>query len=878
MKTQTPLMRQYGRIKEKHRDSILLFRMGDFYEMFYDDAVVASGVLGLALTSRDRDKDGKVPLAGIPWHSAERYISKLIQNGYSVAICEQTGEVDKRKKLVTREVVEVITPGTVLSESLLEAGENNYVVAVVAGTPCGLAVADVSTGEFAAGEMEKEDLWEELSRISPAEIVVPADSEFVETLRQRIAQGRRVKISQREAWRFSTHAAVSELLSHFKISSLECFGVNGDEAGVAAAGALLAYLKELKGTSPRQIFKLSRYRQADFLFMDESTIKNLELVRSSHGCGEEGSLLGTVKRTETPMGARFLRASLLRPLVGSDAISARHDAVAELTRSSRMREKLVAACKGLPDVERLLTRVANRKGGPRDVVALGKCLAQLPQVRETLSGAESSLLRQLAGGIGDTGELDSLIQRAFVEEAPVLARSPGFVRPGFSEELDSVRECSLDAKKWIRSLQERERNATGIASLRVGFNKVFGYYIEVSKTNLARVPADYVRKQTLVNAERYITADLKEKEVLVLGAEESELMLELKLLRDVQERISESSGLLLEASRAVAEADFLLSSARVAMERGYVRPQIREDSRIVLRDCRHPVVEAALEAESFVPNDVEMNCEESQIVIITGPNMAGKSTYIRQVALAVILAQAGCFVPASDAEIGIADRVFCRMGASDDIARGRSTFLTEMSETASILHNCSRRSLVVFDEMGRGTSTFDGMSIAWSVIEYLHSLGPRTLFATHYHELTALASRLERAKNLNVLVKEWGDRIVFVRKVVEGASDRSYGIQVARLAGLPEPVIERAKEILLSLENGRLRSAAQPAPEAKPCQLDLFSERARQMVEELRSIDVEQMRPVDAIRTLDHLKQKYAVDRKPGRDPSDRDSEGNVVG
>jgi DNA mismatch repair protein MutS len=857
VKKQTPMMRQYSRIKEKYADCILLFRMGDFYETFYEDAVTASRVLGLALTSRDRDEEGKIPLAGIPWHSAERYVSKLIQNGYSVAICEQTEEPDKGKKLVAREVVEVITPGTVLSDSLLEVGKNNYVVAIAEGEPCGFALADISTGEFEASELKLGEVLDEIERLSPAEIVVPQGSEMSRLVAERIKGHSTAKITERDNWQFSAHAAYSQVRSHFETSSLESFGFERDDAGVVAAGALLAYLKELKGTQLRQIFKLTRYRQCDFLMLDDTTIRNLELVQSIRARNEDGSLLATIRRTETPMGSRFLRMNLLRPLTRVEDILERHESVSELAQNARAREKLAGALAGLADIERLLSRIANRKGGPRDIVSLGKCMRRLPGIREVLACGESPLLKILAGRIGDTDELSSLIERALVEDAPVLARVPGFIRPGFCEELDSVRESSFEAKQWIKLLQDRERKRTGITTLKVGYNKVFGYYIEVTKANLSRVQSDYVRKQTLVNAERFITAELKEKESLVLGAEERELEIELGVLGDLQEKVSKASGTLLEAAAAVAEADFLLSLSRVALEKGYVRPQMREDTRIVLRDSRHPVVEAMLGGESFVPNDVDIDCEGAQILIVTGPNMAGKSTYTRQIALAVILAQMGSFVPAGSAEIGIVDRVFCRLGASDDIARGRSTFFAEMTETASILNNCTPRSLVVLDEIGRGTSTFDGMSIAWAVLEYLHKLGPRTLFATHYRELTALAVDMQRVRNLNVVVKEWGDKIVFVRKVVEGTSDRSYGVQVARLAGLPEPVVRRAREILTSLENGRLSHPGEGESVNRSDQLDLFAESARSLVGELAEMDTERMTPIEALRTLDELKRKY---------------------
>lgn len=861
MAKQTPMMKQYSRIREQYRDSILLFRMGDFYEMFYDDAVTASRVLGLTLTARDKDSHGKIPLAGIPWHSAERYISRLIQNGYSVAICEQTEEPNRKKKLVAREVVEVITPGTVLSDGLLEAGSNNYVVAVTGGEKCGLAVADISTGEFAAGELSAAELPAELERLAPSEIVVPEGTALVEFLREKRRASRGPKITVREAWEFTSHSSLSSLTSHFGVESLGHFGFEDAEVSVLAAGALLSYLKQLKGTGLRQMFRLTRYRPSEFLLMDETTIRNLELVRSLRYETEEGSLLGTIRRTETPGGSRLLRANIVRPLTDPDSIAVRHDAVSELCEDVRLRERLGDSLRSFLDLERLVSRIVNRKGGPREVVSLGRCLRLLPELRSVLSGARSQLFRTLAGRIGETSELANLIERALVEEAPALARAPGFIKTGFSEELDRLRASSHDAKEWIRELQGHERMRTGIPSLRVGYNKVFGYYIEVTKANLARVPADYVRRQTLVNAERFITAELKEKENVVLGGAERELRLEQALLGEVQERVAAESGTILDGASAAAEADFLLSMARVALERSYVRPVINRGSRIALSDSRHPVVEAMLEQESFVPNDVELDYKERQVLIITGPNMAGKSTYIRQIALAVILAQMGSFVPAGSGEFGVVDRIFCRLGASDDIARGRSTFLTEMSETAGILNNCTERSLVVMDEVGRGTSTFDGMSIAWAVLEYLHELGPRTLFATHYHELTSLSEQLSRVRNLNVLVKEWGDRIVFVHKVEDGAADRSYGIQVARLAGLPEPVVERAKDVLRSIESGSLKSVRKARYAHGRRQLELFRDQASLLMGELARIEADRMTPMEALQKLAELKSKYLASR-----------------
>jgi DNA mismatch repair protein MutS len=851
------MMRQYSRIKEKHRDSILLFRMGDFYEMFYEDAMTASRVLGLTLTARDKDAQGRVPLAGIPWHSAERYISRLIESGYSVAVCDQTEAPDRRKKLVAREVVEVITPGTVLSEGLLDAGKNNYLLAVAGNDPCGIAMADISTGEFAAGVINASELVGEVERLSPAEIIVPEGSDFPLRLedRKRLRSG--PKLTVREAWHFSPHATLSNLTAHFGSASLEHFGFGSDELSVVAAGALLGYLKELKGNGLRHIFKLTSYRQSEFLLMDDTTIRNLELVRSLRNGTEEGSLLGTIRRTETAAGARFLRMAILRPLTDADSIRLRHEAIAELCQDVRLRERLGETLRGISDVERLASRIANRKGGPREIVSLGRSLRRIPDVKAVLSGAACGLLGTLAGGIGETRELADLIEGALVEDAPVLTRAPGFIKRGFNDELDVLRAASQEARDWIKSLQAAERERTGITSLRVGFNKVFGYYIEVTKLNLARVPSDYIRRQTLVNAERFITAELKEKENVVLGGEERELGIELRLLAEIQDRVTAESCVVLEAASAMAQADFLLSLARAALERKYVRPVISQGTGILLSDSRHPVVEAMLETEGFVPNDLDMDCDQRQVMVITGPNMAGKSTYTRQVALAVILAQAGSFVPAASADVGIVDRIFCRLGASDDIARGRSTFLAEMSETASILNNCTRRSLVVLDEIGRGTSTFDGMSIAWAVLEHLHELGPRTLFATHYHELTSLASQLGRVRNLNVLVKEWGDRIVFVHKVVEGVSDRSYGIQVARLAGLPETVVKRAREVLLAIENEEPVGPREATPERASGQLELFRDRVSLLLGELAGLDTDRMTPMEALRTLVRLKNKY---------------------
>ena len=858
MTRQTPMMKQYSRIKEKHRDSILLFRMGDFYEMFYEDALTASRVLGLTLTARDKNSQGRVPLAGIPWHSAERYISRLIENGYSVAVCDQTEAPDRRKKLVAREVVEVITPGTVLSEGLLDAGKNNYLVAIAGSDPCGIAVADVSTGEFSAGTLKASELAGELERLSPAEVVLPEGSEILERLEDRKHGRPGPKLTVRAAWQFSPHSALSNLTSHFGTTSMEQFGFTGDEVAVLAAGALLGYLKELKGAGLKHIFTLTSYRQSEYLLMDDTTIRNLELVRSLRSGTEEGSLLETIRRTETAGGARLLRSAILRPLTDVEAIRLRQDATEELYGDVRLREKLGEALRGVPDVERLVSRIANRKGGPRELVALGQALRRIPEAKEVLAGARCDVLSGLGGGIGDTGGLADLIQSAVVEDAPALTRAPGFIKSGFSQELDCLRQASQEAREWIKSLQAAERDRTGIASLRVGFNRVFGYYIEVTKSNLARVPSDYIRKQTLVNAERFITAELKEKENVVLGGQERELEIELRLLAEVQDGVVEESRTILEAASALAKADFLLSMARVALERKYVRPTVGHGTAILLAESRHPVVEAALEDESFVPNDLDMDCDERQIMIITGPNMAGKSTYTRQAALTVVLAQAGSFVPAASAEVGVVDRIFCRLGASDDISRGRSTFLAEMSETASILNNCTRRSLVVMDEIGRGTSTFDGMSIAWAVLEHLHQLEPRTLFATHYHELTSLASQLARVRNLNVLVKEWGDRIVFVHKVVEGASDRSYGIQVARLAGLPESVVARAREVLLAIqdEKARVEPVGTPA-EHRRDQLDLFRDRVSYLLGELAGMDTDRMTPMEALRMLALLKAKY---------------------
>jgi DNA mismatch repair protein MutS len=837
----TPLMQQYREIKARHRHAILMFRMGDFYEMFEDDAEVAARTLGLTLTSRNNGAAAETPLAGVPVKAAAGYIKRLVERGFRVAICEQVEDPKFAKGIVRREVIEVVTPGAAMADDLLEARRNTFLVAVATeGARAGFAAADLSTGEFVLETAATATLEAALQRYNPSEVVV---AEGAAALAPSGAL-----VTRREAWEFDPALAAEELARRFAIASLDGLGIGPDDAlAVGAAGALLRYLGELQPGGVPQLRRPMARRAEGRLYVDAMTRRNLEIVESLRPGGDGATLLAVVDRTMTPMGARLLRQWLLAPLAERAAIAARHDAVGTLAADEPRRTTLREALDGVRDLERLGARTAARRATPRDLGALRDSLARLPLVAAQLGGLygldrEFDLLADLAAGLA----------AALVDRPPAALGDGDVIRPGFAPELDELRSLRDGGRSYIASLQARERARTGITSLKVGYNKVFGYFIEVTKANQASVPADYERRQTLTTAERYVTPELKAYEAKVLGAEEEIARLEERLFAEVRDRAGAGIGRLQDTAARVAAADTLAALADVAAHYQYVRPEIGEEFALEIEGGRHPVVERVMPREAFIPNDVRLDAGH-QIMIVTGPNMAGKSTVLRQIALLVLLAQAGSFVPARAARIGVVDRLFTRVGASDDLARGQSTFMVEMAETAAILHNATRRSLVLLDEIGRGTSTYDGVAIAWAVAEFLHErLGCKAVFATHYHELTQLADRFARIFNCNVAVHEAGDDIIFLHRLRPGGADRSYGIHVGRLAGLPSEVLTRAGEVLRSLEAGH-RVATSPSPAD---QLALFTPAEDPVVAELRALDLDGLTPREALARLADLQRR----------------------
>jgi DNA mismatch repair protein MutS len=852
----TPMIRQYLQIKEKYRDAILFFRLGDFYEMFFEDAEKASKILDIALTSRSRSEESAVPLCGVPYHAATPYIGRLLEAGYKVAICEQVEDPKTAKGVVQREVVRVITPGTITDGEALDARDNNFLAAVSQGKRnFGLAVTDVTTGEFRFTQMPDDaSLMDELGRIRPSEIVLKEDDR---SLKEQIERGLP-----------GVHLSLVSPLYFFhsaqeKLKSLNLWSRETDEEweeGIRAASVIVSYLEDNLPEVLKVLKNLQPYSSAQYLMLDENTSRNLELIRNLQG-NRNGSLLEVLDYTMTAMGSRRLRQWIFYPLMDEKAIRERLDGVEELAESYSGRQDLKARLKGIQDIERLGARIASGSAGPRDLVAVKNSLRLVSGIKEKLRDFRSEILISLREKLWELPEVTALIEKAIVDDAPSVVKEGGVIRTGFHNELDEIRSIRGHAKEWIARFESSERKRTGIASLKVGYNRVFGYYIEVTRANLKSVPLDYLRKQTLANGERYITPELKEYEVKVLTSEEEILKLELSLFSEVREKVALHYDKMKEAAHALANLDVLISLAETAQAHHFVRPRIDTGLAISIREGRHPVVEESLGRGRFVPNDCYLDRESQQILVLTGPNMAGKSTYMRQVALIVILAQMGSFVPASEASIGLVDRIFTRIGAADSLARGESTFMVEMKETARILRHATPRSLILLDEVGRGTSTFDGISIAWALAEFLHDAGlrPRTLFATHYHELADLALAKERVKNFNFAVKEWKGEVIFLRNLVEGAASRSYGIHVARLAGLPLAVVERAKEILKNLDKGELDERGQPrlargvAASEPPPQMSLFADRENRIIEELRTADVSVMTPIEALNLLHTL-------------------------
>jgi DNA mismatch repair protein MutS len=860
----TPMLQQYHQLKARYPGMLLMFRLGDFYELFYDDALVAARDLDITLTSREVGRGRRIPMCGVPYHAVDTYLARLVERGHRVAVCDQLEDPQKVQGLVRRDVVRVVTPGTVIEQALLPQHANNYLVAVMpAEHAWGLAATDLSTGEFQVTELVTDErdarLLEELARFAPREILLPESA----TARLTEVATAGVRLTTLEDWRFDVSIARQLLLTHFKVTTLDGFGCEQLPAAIGAAGALLRYLQETQRSPLAHLRRIVTYASDGSLVVDAGTRRNLEILRNLRDGGTSGTLVEVLDDTSTGMGARRVRQWLVQPLVDRAPLERRLDAVEYLSSSGRVRGELRGVLRSLADLQRLVGRIGHGSAGARDLIALAGSLQRVPEIRRLLADAPGELAR-LREEISPHDEVATLIHAAIVDDPPATVLEGGLIRAGYSVELDAVRQVAREGKDWIATLETQERARSGIKSLKVGFNKVFGYYIEVSKPNLPLVPPDYVRKQTLVGAERYITEGMKEREAAILGAEERIAELEYALFCDVRDRVALHAEALLRTADAVADLDVFAALAEVAAANGYVRPALTDESVLEIRGGRHPVVERVLAGERFVPNDVMVSATERAILIVTGPNMAGKSTYLRQVALITLMAQIGSFVPATAARVGVADRIFTRVGATDDLATGRSTFLVEMQEVANILHHARPQSLIILDEVGRGTSTYDGMSLAWAVVEYLHDhVGARTLFATHYHELTELAGLLPRVHNVNVLVKEEGHHIVFLRTVADGRADRSYGIHVAQLAGLPAGVIEQAQRILTRLEATAGLAPTEgtflppmPTRAAGAAQMPLPLA-ARSAVEDaLLALPLEAMTPMDAMAALHELREQ----------------------
>jgi DNA mismatch repair protein MutS len=870
----TPAMRQYFDAKRQYRDALVFFRMGDFYEMFYEDALTAARALELTLTSRSKDSSGgAIPMCGVPFHAADGYIARLVKKGFRVAVCEQVEDPRKAKGLVRREVVRVVSPGTLTDAGYLEAREPAFLMAIAPLAEArgwGVALLDVSTGEFTSAEYHgaegRQALADELAILQPREIIAPEGDQDAAALAAEVRLNARVTYAP--PWTFHQESARQTLLEQLRAQSLAGFGLEERPAAVRAAGALVHYLRDTQKADLAHVREIAFRAGADCLVVDATTLRNLEVLEAVDG-GPTGSLLVEIDRTMTSMGGRLLRAWLLRPLVALERIQDRLDAVEELAFRSTERAKLRETLKTIHDVERLVARASLGIAGPRDLVALRQSIATVPRVRMLLSDQQSPLIKSLVAELDDLADLRDELDRTLLDEPPAVARDGGLIRDGIDAELDDLRSVSRSGKQHIAAMEDAERTRTGIASLKIRYNRVFGYYIEISKSNLASVPPDYHRKQTIAGGERFVTPALKDYEEKVLGADERCLELEIAIFERLRTRVAGEAPRIQDTARGLASLDVLAALAETAAAGNYTKPMMHAGDDLVAVDVRHPVVERHV-PEAFVPNDVTLDGTTRQLIVLTGPNMGGKSTYLRQTALLCLMAQAGSFVPARSAKLPVVDRIFARVGASDNIARGQSTFMVEMQETANILHSATSRSLLILDEIGRGTSTFDGLSLAWAVAEYLASnprVRPKTIFATHYHELTDLADALPNVTNCHVVVREWQDDIVFLRKVVPGRSDRSYGIQVARLAGLPPTVVARAREILNGLERDELSRGGRPSLTTEgniggtdvSRQLGLFQAPVAPedpLQRRLKSLDLDNLTPLQALSLLAELKRE----------------------
>lgn len=874
----TPMMQQYMETKKEYKDCILFYRLGDFYEMFFDDALTASKELEITLTGKNCGLEERAPMCGVPYHAVDSYLSRLVEKGYKVAICEQVEDPKQAKGIVKREVIRIVTPGTNIDSMTRDETKNNYIMAIVydAGR-YGISIADVSTGDYFVTETDSESkLFDEIYKFSPSEIICN-EALYVSGIQLEDLKNRmHVAISSLDAWYFDEELCKKALKEHFQVASLESLGIADYDCGVNASGALLQYLIETQKTSLAHLTKLTTYSTGKYMVLDSSTRRNLELCETLREKQKRGSLLWVLDKTKTAMGARLLRKYVEQPMIDKEEIIKRLDAVEELLKEAISREEIREYLSSVYDLERLVGRISYQSANPRDLTAFKASLSMLPHIRTILGDMKSPLLLKLYEEIDPLEDLCSLVEKAIIDDPPMAMKEGGIIRDGYHEEVDRLRKAKTDGKTWLAELEQKEREKTGIKNLRIKYNKVFGYYLEVTNSFKNMVPDYYTRKQTLTNAERYIIPELKELEDLILGAEDKLYALEYELYCDVRNRIADEIVRIQTTARAVAAVDAFASLALVAERNHYVRPKINEKGTIDIKDGRHPVVEKMIPNHMFIANDTYLDDKKNRVAIITGPNMAGKSTYMRQTALIVLMAQIGSFVPASQANIGLVDRIFTRVGASDDLASGQSTFMVEMTEVANILRNATSKSLLILDEIGRGTSTFDGLSIAWAVVEHISNarlLGAKTLFATHYHELTELEGKIDSVNNYCIAVKEKGDDIVFLRKIVKGGADRSYGIQVAKLAGVPETVITRAKEISEELSDAdittRVREMSVQGQETKAkekpkkmdvvdmAQMSLFDTVSdNDVIEEIKGMDISRMTPMDAMNTLYQLQNK----------------------
>ena len=863
----TPMIKQYFSIKEKYTDAILFYRMGDFYEMFFEDAEIASKVLEITLTSRNKKDTKPIPMCGVPARAAHSYIARLIDNGFRVAVCDQVEDPSIAKGLVKRDVVRVITPGMIIEDDLLDEKSNNYILALARNDGvAGISYLDISTGVFRVVESgDISEIFEETLRISPREILMAESSKTDKALQPILRRYSEKSVTYLENRVFDFQKSRERLLEHFKILSLEGFGCERLRAAVSAAGALVYYVQETQKQTVEHLDGIETYSLDNFLMLDDLTCRNLELIQNIRTGSRTGTLLGIIDRTVTALGGRLLQHWLRYPLMNPEDIRLRQQAVSEAKESVSVRKQIRESLKSVRDLERIGSKISMGHANARDFVGLKQSLQMLPSIFKALRVFQSERY-QFNEDLGGLNQLADLLEKAIREDAPLTLHEGGMIKTGYHADLDRLIQISRDGKGWLAKLELKEKEATGVGSLKVRYNKIFGYYIEIPKTHSEKAPSHYVRKQTLVNAERYITDELKTYEQEVFGAEERRAVLEYEIFSEIREEILKNNGLIQAVAKFLARLDCLLNLAEIADQNNYICPEITTDGRIQIEDGRHPVVEKMITGERFVPNTVCMDNQDNQILIITGPNMAGKSTVLRQVALLVIMAQMGSFIPVVSATVGLVDRIFTRVGALDNLSQGQSTFMVEMQETANIMNNASPNSLIILDEIGRGTSTFDGLSIAWAVAEYLHDLkdnGVKTLFATHYHELTDLSETKSRVKNYNIAVKEWNDEIIFLRKMVEGSTNRSYGIQVARLAGIPPRVLKRAKKILSNIEKGEkgpdgvpIFAEGEDIDKSGPYQLDLFIRPELRIIQELKNLDVYQMTPLDALNCLNELHEK----------------------